>query len=324
MKGKSALAMAALSVSLATMAPMVFPSEARCAPAEAVPIECPERTGEVFYQNSGLRLFVPEALDGLLLTQAPRKGEAGPGRLFSVSERASIAAAEATGYDAEAVQGAGWLFSVGWVDAQRFREMLCMDMTGAEIFARDAEGNRYIFYHPTDVRYMREDNEAMMRDRDEWARLNEWAWNSVRRDFILNNLDRGLTAETYDNSSVGTYLARAAYRPGTNFTVSTTQFGPLASPDVAAAPFAERLIRNVSYQMADLSETPDGEYVVLAFPDENIRFDFFKASGKENYVREVRADGSETLYKATFADGATKAAEVMQRWYWALAARREK
>ena len=326
MQWKKKFVMAALSVSLtAVVSPAIFTSEALCAPREAIPVDCPVRAEDVFYQNSGMRFFVPKELDGLLLTETPRKGEHGPGRLFSVSERASIAAAKASGHE---VDGAGWLFDIGWVDEQHFHEILCGDMSGAEIFARDSEGNRFVFYHPTDVRYMRENNEAMKRDMPQWERLNQWAWQSVRGDFILDNLcdnlGNVLTPETYDNSSVAMALARIAYRPGTKCTISTTQYGSLAPSKEKAAPFVEQLIRNASYEIVDLKEAPDGEYVVLDFPEDNIRFDFFQMSGKENYVREVRADGGETFYKASFADGITKASDVMQRWYWAIAERRGK
>lgn len=283
-------------------------------------MDCPERADEVFYQNSGMRLFIPRELDGLLLTETPRKGENGPGRLFSVWERASLDAAKAEGPSEDS---AGWLFSIGWVDEQQFRELLCKDVPGTDVFARDPKGNRMVFYHPTDYHFLRENSGAMRRDEAEWARLNDWARKSVRRGFLLDNLysttDSGLTAEAYDDSIITACLARVAYQPGTNYTVSTTQYGPLPPSGVKAAPFVEPLICNARYETVELSETPPGEYVVLALPGEGIRLDFFKLTGKENYVREVAADGRETLYKATFADSTIKASEVMQRWYWELA-----
>ena len=318
MKLEKKFVAAVLTASMTAAASALLPSgEALCAHAPARPYEYPARADASFYQNSGMRLFIPKDLDRLLLTETPRK--TGDGRLFSVYEKASIAAAEkmGMGYD-----GAGWIFAVGWVDEAGFREMICRDMTGVEIFARDGLGNRYLFYHPTDVRYFRADNEAMKRDQDQWSTINKWAWESVRNSFILDNLDRGLIPETYDNSMVAIHLARAAYEQGAHYTVGTTQYGPLSPGDVEAAPYVTRLICGATYRMVDLKETPEGEYVVLAFPDENLRFDFFRAPGGENYVREVRKDEGAVLYKATFADGVTKASEVMQRWYWALAARR--
>ena len=88
-----------------------------------------------------------------------------------------------------------------------------------------------------------------------------------------------------------------------------------------AAVYAERLMtgEGLSYEEADLSETPDGEYVVFSFPEDDLRFDFFLAEGGENYVRQVWNGDCEQLYKAVFADGTTKASAVMQEWYEALA-----
>ena len=48
-----------------------------------------------------------------------------------------------------------------------------------------------MFYHPTDVRYMRQTNEQMAADQDQWTALNEWA--STVPDEILK-YSEGLTA----------------------------------------------------------------------------------------------------------------------------------
>ena len=325
MKMRKKILLAMLSVSLTAGSSLMFSTEALCAPAQAVPIEYPVRPGEVFYQNSGMRFFVPKDLDGLLLTAVTRKGEAGPGRLFSVWERASVEAAKAIHRNEDS---AGWLFDIGWLDENSFHKLLCDDVSGAEIFARDPSGNRMVFYHPTDVRYMREDDNAMQRDEKQWRRLTDWAWNSVRKNFILDNIysniDDGITAESYDDSIITVYLARVAYRPGTKYTISASRFGPLQSSEVKAAPFVERLIRNAKYEPADSAETPEGEYFSLDLSGENTRLDFFLMTGKENHVRVVTTDGRETLYKATFVNDSIKASGVMQRWYWELANRSHK
>ncbi len=263
------------------------------------------------YENGGFRLFIPKAYDDLLTTEIVKDRIGGV--LYRVSEKASIAAAKHLPYDA---RGAGWLFSIGQIDEGRRRELLCGDMSGAEIFARDANGQCYVYYHPTDVRYMRENNEAMKRDQAQWTMLNEWAWTSVRTDFIQAN---HLETAAYDNSEVGMAIARAAYKPGVRYTVSTTEYGPIEPKGFDAVPFAELLLQNAVYERTD-AEAPDGEYVVLAFPDEGLRYDFFKLQDHENYVREVRQDGTETLYKAIFFYGSARASAVMQDWYDALAA----
>lgn len=263
------------------------------------------------YENGGLRLLIPKAYDDLLVTEIVKDRK--DGVLYRVSEKASIDAARHLSYG---TRGAGWIFSIGRVDEGRRRELLCGDMSGAELFARDANGQCYVYYHPTDVRYMRENNEAMKRDQAQWTMLNEWAWSSVRTDFIRDN---SLETAAYDNSEVSIAIARAAYKPGVRYTVSTTEHGPVELKNFDAAPYAELLLQNAVYERTD-AEAPDGEYVVLAFPDEGLRYDFFKLKDHENYVRGVRPDGTETLYKAIFFYGSARASAVMQDWYDAMMA----
>lgn len=271
-----------------------------------------EREATCFqYENGGFRLLIPKAYDDLLVTEIVKDRK--DGVLYRVSEKASIDAAKHLSYG---TRGAGWIFSIGRVDEGRRRELLCGDMSGAEIFARDANGQCYVYYHPTDVRYMRENNEAMKRDQAQWTMLNEWAWSSVRTDFIRDN---SLETAAYDNSEVGIAIARAAYKPDVRYTVSTTEHGPVELKNFDAAPYAELLLQNAVYERTD-AEAPDGEYVVLAFPDEGLRYDFFKLKDHENYVREVRPDGTETLYKAIFFYGSARASAVMQDWYDAMMA----
>jgi hypothetical protein len=76
---------------------------------------------------------------------------------------------------------------------------------------------------------------------------------------------------------------------------------------------------NVHYELIDLSQAPDGEYVVLSLPDEELRFDFFLAEGKENLIREVHGEEEIALYQASFADD-SRASAVMLGWYDALVA----
>ena len=272
----------------------------------------PDGKAGILYENGGLKLMIPLEYDALVNTETPQDDEAN--MLFSVSEKASVEAAKAAGYEGD---GTGWLFGIGRIDEEQLHHMLCYDMSGAEVFAKDANGRYYVFYHPTDVRYMRENNEAMVRDQEQWTSLTQWAWNDVRENFLAENQE--LTAETYGNSELEIYLARIAYMPDTNYTISTTEFGPIA-PDPErfdATPFIEQLTQGATYARDD-SETPDGEYVVLSFPDENVRFDFFLMEGKENYIRQVWSD-FEMLYKADFDDDTVKASEIMQTWYNALA-----
>ena len=114
------------------------------------------------------------------------------------------------------------------------------------------------------------------------------------------------------------------YQNGSNYTLSTLEFGPLEPNGVDAVPYAEKLMggNGVSYEEVDISETPDGEYVVLSFPDDDIRFDFFRIDDGKNYVRTVWGGESEyeELMLAHFLDESVQASDVAQAWYDALAA----
>ena len=222
------------------------------------------------------------------------------------------AAAAAAGAESE---GAGWLFAIERIDEGKRQDLLCYtDLSGAEIFAKDADGMYYVYCHPTDVRFMRESREAMESDQALWSAFNDWAWSKVRESFLAEN--PGLTAVKQGSTELDLYLARLAYMPGVNYTVSTTQYGPLAPSDgFDAAPYLEKLMTGASYALVD-GEAPDGEYVVLTLPDDGVRFDFFRAD--KNCIRMVRNDW-EQFYRAAFEDAGVTATEVMQAWYDKLA-----
>lgn len=257
--------------------------------------------------NEGLNLSIPDEIEELLTIEIRNKEDGG--MLFTVSETESIEAAKASGYE---WNGAGWLFSIGCIDEEKLHEMLCNDMSGVEVFAKGTDGTYYALYHPTDVRMFREDytdEEGIRR----WTSLHEWA-ATVTDTFISEN--EGLTAEKHGNSILDIYLARILYQKGINYTVSTTEYGPVSSGKLDPAPYLKPLTEGVLYEMADEEETPDGEYVVLEFPEDDIRFDFFLMEGKENYIRQIWMDGqNEYLYKAVFDDETLKASAIMNDLY---------
>ena len=78
------------------------------------------------------------------------------------------------------------------------------------------------------------------------------------------------------------------------------------------------LVTGVRYEEAEVEEAPDGEYVVLEFPNDDERFDFFFADGQQNLIRRTWA-GSEEYYQAIFDDDSLKATELMDDWYHAIA-----
>ena len=266
------------------------------------------------YTNDGLVLSVPGAYNDIVVVDTPQKDK--EGILFKVSEKASIEAAEAM-EDGD-VDGAGWLFSIGRVDEKTLHEMLCSEMSGSEAFAKDGDGNYYIFYHPTDVRLIRADNKEMDAAMDDWTALNEWA-SAVPASFITEN---NLTEERYGNSDLEMALNQIAYQDDVKYTISTTEFGPLEPGDVDPKPYVEKLTKGVKYEVLDEAEAPDGEYVVLNFPENKVRYDFFV--GDETLIRQVSGDEeNEQFYKATFEDDSITSTRGMQEWYQELAKNRQ-
>lgn len=267
-----------------------------------------EQKEAAVFEKDGYKLTVPAEYADLVVVDTEAED-----LLFSVSEKASL--------EADDTEGSGWLFGVSVVDEARLHEMLTADMSGADVFARDGEGNYYIFCHPTDVRIARE-GEITEADSEQWAALCEWA-AGMKETFAAEN---GLETYVRTNTDLDIYLSRVAYLDDVQYTISTTQFGPKEPGDVDKTPFVEKLLNNVTFESTD-QEAPDGEYTVLALKDGDmdVRIDFFSADG--NLIRVVTsfADGEETitnesLYTAHYADGTTVAGDVMQAWYDALVA----
>ena len=260
-------------------------------------------------RNEGLSLFIPGADAALVIAEAPKDAE--DGTLFTVSEKASVEAAEALGEEAD---GAGWLFAIRKVSADELQEMLCGDMSGVVPFAKDGAGDCCLFCTPTDVRLVRE-GEYTDEDFAAWGSLCEWA-NSVPDLFLAENL--GLEPFSRGNSDLEIYLNRILCGLET-YTVSTLEFMALEPGETDPAPYVEQLLDGVfSYTDA---EAPDGEYVVLMFPNDSTRFDFFFAPDGQNFIRKVvtlEDYTSETMFQVEFKDETT-ANGIMSAWYDALA-----
>ncbi len=264
-------------------------------------------------QKIGQKVTIPEEYADKLIVKTREAGR--ENEIISVYESKSVEAAAAEGWSDE--DGAGWIFSIGTVSAEELQEMLCNDMSGADVFAKDVEGRYYVYYHPTDVRLVREGNDYSAESVREWSELHEWA-ATVKESFVKEN--DGLIAMTFDNSTPAMYLSRAAYEKDAEYTLSTTEHGPLEPDGVDAAPYVEKLIRNAVYEYIDGEEAPDGEYVVYYYPEDDVRLDFFLAEGSGNYVRQTNSKGeNEQLYLVKFADEETVASAVMQDWYKELA-----
>ena len=269
-------------------------------------VNCFAEADTVVFNNAGLKLSVPAEYADFLVVETPENDE---NELFSVSEAASIEAAKAMG---ESGDGAGWLFSIGRVSQEKYHEMLCSEMAGAIVIAKDTDNKYYMFYHPTDVRLIREDHNYIDEELNFWGELNQWA-SGMKNVFVEEN---GLIPEKHGNSLMDMYLARMMFDDGLNYTVSTLEYGQMEPNGVKAADVIEPLFNNVSFKILRDAETPDGEYVVLNFPDEKTRFDFFLLDGKENIIRQTMGDGLyTTFYEAESDDPNLKASQIMLDLY---------
>ena len=264
-------------------------------------------------EAEGLVFEIPEEYKDLVTV---RTEDLQPDEIIRVSETASIEAAKKTGSDAE---GAGWLFSISHISEQDLGELRCGEMSGRKVFARGDDGVTYMFNHPTDVRLIRESDEEMEEAMDQWTELNNWAFEDVRMAILANNPQ--LKLKTYSNTELDMYLARARFG-GETYEIRSLYTGEVTDSifqgDDAAL---EDLTEDVFYgEITDLSdeEKPDGEYIVMAFEDDSVQFDFFLGEGLENYVREVKTleDGEviETLYRAGFKDPDKTSAGIMKKW----------
>ena len=104
----------------------------------------------------------------------------------------------------------------------------------------------------------------------------------------------------------------------TPYTISMTEYGTLEPKGFDPTTYIS-LLQDMQVESAGIGEAPDGEYVVLAFPEENIRFDFFLAFPEKNLFRLVEADGNEILYQAFPPEDRACISGVMTAWYSSLA-----
>ena len=250
--------------------------------------------------TQGVKFEIPEEIRGLVTvnTEGLEKDE-----LVSVYETASVEAAAALGKDYE---GAGWIFTISTAPEDRVKELRCGGMDGMEVFAED-DDIFYLYDHPTDVRMVRDSNDKMYEDADQWTMINEWARQEVRKEILANNPE--LDEKFYTNTDLDMHLARAAYMPGTKYELRSLDYGPdpLDPSTLDDDDYIEDLAESFTYEILSDTEAPSGEYYVLAFDDngEEVRFEFFKASEGSSLIREVIVLGDEeieTLYQANPKD----------------------
>ena len=264
----------------------------------------PQIWGE--YENGGYTLEIKPKYNALVTVETPENDENGV--LFTVSETASR---EAGGYE-----GAGWLFSTGKVGEDKLHEMLCYDMSGADVFAKDADGNYFIWYRPTDVRYERATVEEMQRDAAQWSMLGKWA-SEMADSFRDKN---GLEYASYGNSEVEMLLSRAAWEKSADCYLATTEYMDVDARAVDGTPFAEFVLRSGFWRI-EPEDLPDADYLtgenlVLGFAGEDVFLHFYPVDG--GYV-VLQQGEEETIYQAGWEDEHISNYDAMRGWYYACA-----
>lgn len=262
-------------------------------------------------EAGGLVFVIPEDVRDIVTVQTDNLQ---PDELIRVSETASMEAAKAIGSN-DALPG--WLFSISRISGDELGKLRCGEMSGSEVFAED-DDMYYMFNHPTDVRLVRESNEEMDAAMDQWTDLNDWAYQDVRMAILSANPQ--LELETYSNTELDMYLCRARY-DGMKYEIRSLDAGTFDPAVLGEDDYLEELTEDVWYDedagFTD-EEMPDGEYIVMAFDEDNVRFDFFLGEGMENFIREVKTmeDGEEveTLYRASFKDPEDSATGIMKEW----------
>ena len=307
-----------ITAALLAAAVLVLPGQAALAKEAAAPAPAAavQEVRSHWYESQGLKLRVPEAYAGLLVTELNPPEE---GRFLAVAEKASVEAAQKEG---AVDSGAGWIFSLARVTEEELHRKLCEVMTGAELIAKDAEGGYYLYHHPTDVRYMRESPEAMKRDQEQWVKLNAWGWDYAHGDFIKDN---NLTPVTADNSNIGIHLARFIYGPAEAYTLCKNEEVPvLADAGFSPLPYVEKLLYGASYRGTTGMQLRKFKYYTLVLPREGVQLDFFTGKDGESYVQEMHEGKTNYQYRITFEDKNTKAYDVMTKWLSDLKAYHEK
>ena len=138
--------------------------------------------------NQGYTLTVPAEYKDLLTVETPEENDRGT--VFAVAETASLDAAKAQGWEDE---GAGNLVTIRRITKGEAVDNVVYDIPGERVFAKDDAGYYFVADYPTDVRLVREDNDAMNAAMDQWSAMNAWA-DTVPDTFLADN--SGLTACT--------------------------------------------------------------------------------------------------------------------------------
>lgn len=263
----------------------------------------------------GIRFEIPASIKDMVTVRMDGLED---NELVMVSETASIDAAKALGEEAE---GAGWLFTIGTTTEDEVTKARTSgDCDGKDFFATDGE-TYVVFYHPTDVRYVRETTEEMDEDEADWSKVNEWAFESVRNEIVENNPD--LEETMYSYTPLDTYLCKIADGDTVKYEIHYLKYPDLdASKLEDYKEFLDKLTNDVKYEYIEEVENPGGQYIVLDFPEDGTRYEFLTIPEMKNIIREVvTTDGEESsyYYQATFKDPEMNVLDIMTQWVEAIA-----
>ena len=256
--------------------------------------EKPDKSGWGVWENRGVKLTVPAQLKDLVTVRTPEEGD-----LFQVYETRSLV--EGT------YEGAGWLFSIVPMTAEKLRE-LNEDPHGERSFI-STESGTYLMEGPTDVRLERKGGIGPA-DTAQWDKLNAWA-RTVMSEFALDN---GSGKVYPANSLVAMCVADAAVNSKKTATLTTLELDTHTVGGADGSLTAQLISRG--YYIPTGEPAPDGEYVVFRLPDYDVRLDFFRAPG--NLVRIITGD-IETIYRATRFSVEVSGTDAMESWCRALA-----
>ncbi len=256
-------------------------------------------------KSQGFTLTIPDDVYPLLKI----KTSGNPNNIFNVSELGSVKAAKKLG---QKYDGVGFLFSISKISKNKLHNMLQGDASGRELFATDNNGNYYIYNHPTDVRYVRENNDLMRKDQPIWNKVNDWAYTKVRQKFVEDNRLIPLTA---DNSEVGIAIAKVLYDKKAKYTLAATSAGTLSPNGVDPEKYLRALLYDAQFYYTH-DPVPDGEYIGLYFPEEKTMYKFH--CGKNNYITKESEKFPPNVYKGK-CQNTKNAVTNIARWYQALA-----
>lgn len=281
-----------------------------CACTPSTPTEIDTTTK---FTSEGFTLSIPNEYADLLLVDTT-VSDAKDGTFFSVHEKASVEASKALWPDDETMRG-GFLFSIGRVDEATFHEMMMWGMTGADVFARDEEGNYYIYYHPTDVQLVRV--EYTDADWEQWGNLCKWA--DIEPTFLEENPRLIPYERTYQD--IDCVLHYVAYGDGSAL-LTKKNGDEIYAPELSdSMPYLEQLLDDVMFY--PLQNDPDfdleGDYITLTAPEmyAHASFDFFVDEGQQQYIRMYM--GLEPSYFVASRNGEEfPAGQVVSDWLSSL------